>query len=128
MNSQEREIAQAVIRALEHGTAGLDRRVVAQLAAARDDALSRHDASPSWGMAWAGHVKSRLFEYPASGLRHALSVAILIFGLMGVVFWQSGGGRSYELADIDMRLLTDDLPLDAYLDKGFDSWLKRQPR
>jgi hypothetical protein len=32
------------------------------------------------------------------------------------------------LADLDVRLLTDDLPIDAYLDKGFDSWLNRQSR
>jgi hypothetical protein len=27
-----------------------------------------------------------------------------------------------------VNLLTDDLPINAYLDQGFDSWLKRAPR
>ena len=30
-----------------------------------------------------------------------------------------------EFADIDSQLLADDLPIDAYLDKGFDAWLKK---
>lgn len=128
MSMREREIAQNIVRTLENGTLDLDRGIVTRLAAARDQALAHHDAMPAWSMAWAGYGKSRWPERPASGLRHALPVAILILGLMGIVFWQSGNGRGYELADIDARLLTDDLPLDAYLDKGFDSWLKRQSR
>ena len=31
-----------------------------------------------------------------------------------------------ELAEIDSQLLTDDLPIDAYLDRGFQNWLKRR--
>lgn len=128
MNAREREIAQSIARTLDSGTLNLDRSIVTRLAVARDHALSAYDPAPAWGMAWAGHVRSRLFEQPSAGLRHALSLAVLILGLIGIVFWQSGNGRGYELADIDARLLTDDLPLDAYLDKGFDSWLKRQSR
>ena len=128
MNTREREIAQSITRTLDGGTRQLDRSIVTRLAVARDQALAAYDTTPAWGLAWAGHIKTRLAGQPASGLRHALSLAILILGLMGIVFWQSGNGRGYELADIDARLLTDDLPLDAYLDKGFDSWLKRQSR
>jgi hypothetical protein len=32
------------------------------------------------------------------------------------------------LAEVDAGLLTDELPINAYLDKGFDSWLKRSSR
>lgn len=128
MSMREREIAQAIVRTLEDGTLKLDRGTLTRLATARDQALARHDTAPAWSLAWAGHAKSRLFEQPATGLRQILPVAILILGLIAIVFWQSGNGRGYELADIDARLLTDDLPLDAYLDKGFDSWLKRQSR
>lgn len=126
MNTREREIAQSIARTLDGGTRQLDRNIVTKLAVARDHALAAYDATPAWGMAWAGHAKLRLSGQSASGLRHALALAILILGLMGIIFWQSGNSRGYELADIDARLLTDDLPLDAYLDKGFDSWLKRQ--
>jgi hypothetical protein len=128
MSLRESEIAKNIIRTLDDGATRLDRGIVSRLAAARDQALAHHDAAPAWSMAWAGNIKSRWSERPANGLRRVLPLAILILGLMGIVFWQSGNGRGYELADIDARLLTDDLPLDAYLDKGFDSWLKRQSR
>jgi hypothetical protein len=28
--------------------------------------------------------------------------------------------------EIDSLLLTDDLPIDAYLDRGFQNWLKKR--
>ena len=31
--------------------------------------------------------------------------------------------RSDDLEDLDSALLSDDLPINAYLDKGFHSWL-----
>jgi hypothetical protein len=54
-------------------------------------------------------------------------MAALVLGLSGVVYMH-GGSVASEIADIDAGLLTDELPLDAYLDQGFDSWLKRYSR
>jgi hypothetical protein len=34
--------------------------------------------------------------------------------------------RGAEVEEIDALLLADDLPLDAYLDKGFEAWLKKR--
>ena len=31
--------------------------------------------------------------------------------------------RVSELEEVDSALLADDLPIDAYLDRGFDTWL-----
>jgi len=128
MSTRESDIARSIVRNLETGSRTLDRAILARLASARDRALAEHDRAPAWHAVWAGHPKLRLSEHPATGIRHLLAVAVLVLGLLGVVFWQSGNSRGYELADLDARLLTDDLPLDAYLDKGFDSWLKRQSR
>ncbi|CAG9188733.1 hypothetical protein BVI2075_1310016 [Burkholderia vietnamiensis] len=33
--------------------------------------------------------------------------------------------RTAELADIDAAMLSDDLPLNAYLDHGFNAYLSR---
>jgi hypothetical protein len=55
-----------------------------------------------------------------------IAVAALVVGMIGFAYWQSFGPNDY--ADIDISLLTDDLPINAYLDTGFDSWLKRAPR
>lgn len=39
---------------------------------------------------------------------------------------QSQDDRLNESIDIDTALLTDDLPIDAYLDRGFGNWLDSQ--
>jgi hypothetical protein len=54
-------------------------------------------------------------------------MAALILGLLGVVYVNTSNVVS-DIADIDAGLLTDELPISAYLDQGFDSWLKRSPR
>ena len=33
--------------------------------------------------------------------------------------------RAAEVEELDALLLTDDLPIDAYLDRGFEAWLKK---
>ncbi|MEN9784087.1 MAG: hypothetical protein RJA24_1430 [Pseudomonadota bacterium] len=128
MNVQEREIAQRIVRELDRSALGIDKDTAARLLAAREQALAQYQQTSVVGMAGAGTIVSHWVERPASGARYALSLAVLILGLAGIVFWQSSNGSGSELADIDARLLTDDLPIDAYLDKGFDSWLNRQSR
>jgi len=128
MNVQEREIAQRIVRELDRSALSIDKDTAARLLAVREQALTQYQQTPVAGMAGAGAFVSQMIERPASGARYALSLAVLILGLAGIVFWQSSNGSGGELADIDARLLTDDLPIDAYLDKGFDSWLNRQSR
>lgn len=128
MNAQEHETAQKIVRALDRSTREMSGNTVARLAAAREQALAGFHGAPAWSAAWAGGLVSGVTERPSRGVRYALPLAVLILGLIGIVYWQTGNGRSNELADLDARLLTDELPIDAYLDKGFDSWLKRQSR
>ncbi len=128
MNAQEHEIAQKIARVLNASTRDMGGDTLAKLASAREKALAGYRVAPGWKLAWAGAGNSQNGERPAAGLRYALPIALLIIGLTGIGYWQSGSWQSNELADLDVRLLTDDLPIDAYLDKGFDSWLKRQSR
>lgn len=128
MNAHEHETAQKIARALDRSNREMGGDTVSQLAAARGQALAGYRPAPGWKLAWAGSWPSRNSEHPTTGLRYALPIALLVMGLIGVVYLGSGNGQSNELADLDVRLLTDDLPIDAYLDKGFDSWLKRQSR
>jgi len=128
MNAEEREIARKIVRQLDRSARSVDGEAAARLSAAREQALAQFQHSPVVGVAGAGTSASHMIERPAPGIRYALPLAVLILGLAGIVFWQSSSGSGGELADIDARLLTDDLPIDAYLDKGFDSWLNRQQR
>ena len=57
----------------------------------------------------------------------ALSAIILFAGLFAINHWYEYQVAN-EIEEIDAQVLTGDLPLDAYLDKGFDTWLKRSSR
>ena len=50
---------------------------------------------------------------------------MLVGGLLAINGWQQTQ-RVAEVEEIDALLLTDDLPLDAFLDKGFEAWLKKR--
>jgi len=49
-----------------------------------------------------------------------LIIAAAAFG------WQQWNAfqQVQDLQDLDMQILTSDLPIDAYLDRGFLNWLK----
>jgi hypothetical protein len=129
MNAHEQhEIAEKIVRRLDRGSRNISSEASARLTAAREQALARYQQVPEMGLSGVGHYISHMFGRPATGARYAISLAVLILGLAGIVYWQSSNGAGNELTDLDVRLLTDDLPIDAYLDKGFDTWLKRQSR
>ncbi|MND08302.1 hypothetical protein D3C83_308320 [compost metagenome] len=54
-----------------------------------------------------------------------LPLATLVLALATVQYWQQDR-RIAEIEEIDAQLLTDDLPIDAYLDRGFENWLKQR--
>ena len=53
-------------------------------------------------------------------------LAVLVFGLIGIAQWQDDS-RIKDIAEVDAALLTDDVPPDAYADKGFMAFLKNGP-
>jgi len=57
--------------------------------------------------------------------RVLLPAAALIVAVAGIYSWQEKQ-RLAEVVEIDSQLLTDDLPIDAYLDRGFQNWLKKR--
>jgi hypothetical protein len=127
MNEQD-ELARRIVNLLDEGTANLGPAQRDRLSAARQAALARHRtaSAPAWAPAWAGNF-SRFTEHRLYGVRYLIPVAALVLGLAGVAYVNSNGAPS-DIADIDAGLLTDELPINAYLDKGFDSWLKRSSR
>jgi hypothetical protein len=130
MNHPEDKLGQDIARLLELGTDELDAQTRSRLHTARQAALASYKqpaAAPAWAPAWAGGAVSRFTERPVLGIRYLVPIAALIVGLIGIVQWQNSGPWN-ELAEVDASLLTDELPINAYLDTGFDSWLKRSPR
>jgi hypothetical protein len=49
-------------------------------------------------------------------------VIALLFTIATVIYWQ-GLQPGDENEEIDIMLLVDDLPINAYLDDEFDEWL-----
>jgi hypothetical protein len=127
MNQQD-ELGRRIARLLDDSAESVGPVQRERLRAARQAALARHRvaAVPTWVPAWAGNF-SRFTEHRGFGVRYVIPVAALVLGLAGVLYVHSNGTSS-DIADIDAGLLTDELPINAYLDKGFDSWLKRSSR
>jgi hypothetical protein len=80
-------------------------------------------AEPAFALAWVDAVVGRLSGNPASA-SIALAGAALILALLGIQYWQRTPTVE-EIEEIDAALLTSDLPINAYLDNSFDTWLKR---
>ena len=104
----------------------LDGEKLARLKAARERAIARQRiAAPRTALAWAGNLNGSLDGGSVSVFtRFLLPAAMLILGLVAIYTWQQSQ-TVQELVEIDSGVLTSDLPIDAYLDRGFDAWLKR---
>jgi hypothetical protein len=108
--------------------------VAARLTLARERALERHRAADRrFAMAVSGRAGALRFgEFQGSWAQVALSVAFLVIALAGVHYWQEAQQAALAAAevtekyvDVDTRVLTGDLPINAYLDEDFQSWLKQ---
>jgi hypothetical protein len=93
--------------------------VAARLKAAREQALARHRPEPA--LAWAGNVPG---GWAGMALRVLVPLALLVGGGAALYSWQQNQ-RAVELEEIDALLLTDELPIDAYVDRNFQNWLKK---
>jgi Protein of unknown function (DUF3619) len=121
----EREIAKKLTGYLDKGAAGLKSGVIYRLQLARAQALARA-AEPRRAaeLALAGSG-GRSF----GGRRHLLLDARLWVGILllagGLVYFQHWHSlqQARELADTDAAILSSDLPIEAYLDRGFQNWL-----
>jgi uncharacterized protein DUF3619 len=103
----------------------VDVNTARRLTAARERALSRQRPQPAAELAWADNVLGRLGGWTGLALYVILPLAVLLIGAAGIYNWQQNQ-RIAELEEIDTQLLADDLPIDAYLDHGFQSWLGKR--
>jgi len=107
-------------------------RIAERLRAARERALERRRIEREPALAWAGAAAPGTSDATngapegAAGfsLRLLLATVLLLAGLFAIYRGQVDQ-RAAEVEELDALLLTDDLPIDAYLDKGFDAWLKK---
>ena len=98
--------------------------VAKRLAAARMRALE-HQRAEARGLAWADNIVGRIGGWSGFALRVLLPAALLVGSGAALYSWQQNR-LAAEVEEIDAQLLTDDLPIDAYLDRGFQNWLKKR--
>lgn len=128
MNQADDVVAGNIVRLLDDGNDRLDPALRERLLTARKAALAQYRAQPQpvRGLVRAGGPVSRFIEdHPRAG--YLVAGIALMIALAGVAYWPKSNGTG-EFWEIDVGLLTDELPINAYLDKGFDSWLKRSSR
>lgn len=123
---QDHELAEKIAKLLNEGTQQLDVGTAARLLEARKNALGHFNEQPqpAWTLELATQGASRLVE-PFSDMRTWAVLLALLFTLAGAMTWQAFSTQGSEIADLDEGLLTSELPINAYLDRSIDSWLKR---
>jgi hypothetical protein len=120
----ELHFARRIRHHLDQGTQ-LDRVTAEKLRAAREAALLRQRPEPTPVVAWADNVFGNGWGWAGLSARVLVPAAVLIVAVAGIYNWQEKQ-RLAEIVEIDSQLLTDDLPIDAYLDRGFENWLKKR--
>jgi hypothetical protein len=122
----EQDLAKKIVQHLDQGLGNIKQGSLYQLQSARAAALDRYHESPQSVLtpAWAGEVAFRVSHSRHFNLRNLLAAGMLVLGMAGVTYWQVAL-QGNDIADIDANLLAGELPINAYLDSGFEAWLKR---
>jgi hypothetical protein len=106
-----------------HGAA-----IAERLRAARERALDARKPEREPALAWARSAATGVVGgfggVGGFSLRAVLPTLLLIAGLLAIYNWQQDQ-RAADIEELDAQLLTDDLPIDAYLDRGFETWLRK---
>ena len=126
MNTDDINLAYKVRHALNENLDNLPASTTERLAAARALALSRKKADAPQSRKQARFdVASLLGMQWVRGLAVAAPLLAMVIGLAGV-YQSQHEQRAAELADLDAAVLSDDLPLTAYTDHGFNAYVTAQ--
>lgn len=139
MTTQDDEFARKITGYLDQGTAAMRAGTAYRLQLARQQAIARlaspqraREAAHSDAMAGATAGAGTGSGTAGGGRGFWMSAKLWIgialitaagFGYQSYQQWQVQK-QITELEDTDAALLTSDLPIDAYVDRGFQNWLK----
>jgi hypothetical protein len=137
MNTDDINLAYKLRHALNETLDTLPASTTDRLAAARAAAMARKkaDAPSAAARGGARHGAPRfdlqasfsaLFATPwAARTAAIIPLVAMVAGLVGV-YQSEHEQRVAELADLDTAVLSDNLPLTAYIDHGFNAYLAQQ--
>ncbi len=128
MNTDDINFAYKVRHALNHNLDNLPPSTADRLASARKLALSRKKTQAPARIAQrvlAGNVGA-FFSFSSLGRAGvAIPLLALVAGLSGIYQFEQEQ-RIAEIAELDAAVLSDELPLTAYLDHGFNAYLAQR--
>jgi hypothetical protein len=129
--TEDQDFAKKITTYLDHGTANLKAGIAYRLQAARHEALARlADPQRVTGLDLAGAHNGGGSGTLAGGRsfwtsgRLWIGIALIVAAGFGFQQWQAYQQLN-DLEETDAAILSSDLPIDAYLDRGFQNWLKR---
>jgi hypothetical protein len=118
----ENDVVGRIVARLDQDLADLPAPIVRKLQAARLAAVAAYRPERTfWGHSRAGNVLSGWGSGRGLTTRLVLPAAIVIASITGLVYWQMSSHHEDEL---DTGLLAGELPIHAYTDPGFETWLK----
>ena len=120
----EQLFASKICQVLDRAT-HVNPSIAERLRAARERALEARRLERAPAFAWADNVLGSSSGPSGWWLRLVLPALLVVASVFGIYTWQQTQ-RLAEIEEIDAELLTDDLPIDAYLDRGFEAWLKKR--
>jgi len=121
----EREIAKKLTSYLDLGAAGLKPGMAYRLQQARQKALAGA-AEPLRARELAlagggGRIPDR--RHLLADAKIWVSVLLLVGGVLYFQYWQSMQ-QARDIEETDAAILSSELPIEAYLDRGFQAWLR----
>ena len=131
MTTKDQDFAKKITTYLDHGTANLKAGTAYRLQLARQEVMARladpkraaelrlAGAQTNGGSGTVGGERN----FWANG-RLWFGIALIVVAGFGVQQWQAYQQLN-DIEETDAAILSSDLPIDAYLDRGFQNWLKR---
>ena len=124
----ETEISRKIAGYLDAGAAGIKSGTAYKLQLAREQALARlaePEHASQLAMAGAGGTLGgnrpvRMF----ADVRIWVGILLIVGCTLYYQYWTTAQ-QTREIVETDAALLTSDLPIEAYVDRGFQNWLKR---
>jgi hypothetical protein len=122
----EQEFARKIVQSLEEQVEGLPASTTYRLQALRQRALaSLPDQETVISVDGRGVLRGLSWPGRPLNWRWTGPVVALILLVAAYTFQQFRGGGPPDVADLEAQVLTDELPIHAYLDQGFETWLQK---
>ncbi len=128
MNADDLNFAYKVRHALNEHLDQLPASTTDRLASARKAAISRKKAHTPVRVAQrqlAGNIGAFFSSAMLGKMAVVVPLLALVVGLAGIYEYEEQQ-RIAELAELDAAVLSDELPLTAYLDQGFNAYLAQR--